>query len=308
MLQAAFQELWSELSSSLQWFLLSTESRLHWLFILSSIFLALLVWRHQRLPLASNWRKAFGWSVWTHPSSRIDALWLVMNRLLRRFMIIPVLGSSIVLAISINRWLYHLFGEGDLFYLPEIPLMILFTFCVFIVEDFSRFCLHLAYHKVPWLWRFHAVHHSAEVLTPLTLYRIHVLEMGINALRDLLVIGGVSGVFLYLFAGQISSWEIMGVGVLGFLFSALGANLRHSHVWLSYGVLERFFISPAQHQLHHSLAPEHHDKNFGTWLSLWDRLAGSYLSSQGQQHQVSFGLDEPAFSRSWWQQIKGWSR
>jgi len=82
---------------------------------------------------------------------------------------------------------------------------------------------------------------------------------------------------------------------LGFLFNALGANLRHSHIWLSFGSLERWFISPAQHQIHHSSAEADRDINFGTCLAIWDRLFGSHRRASITPISISFGLTpEPA--------------
>ena len=63
----------------------------------------------------------------------------------------------------------------------------------------------------------------------------------------------------------------------------MGSNLRHSHVGIQYWKwVEYIFISPAQHQLHHSIAKEHHDKNFGAALAIWDWLFGSL------HHSVDF--------------------
>jgi predicted lipoprotein len=80
------------------------------------------------------------------------------------------------------------------------------------------------------------------------------------------------------------------VDAIGFAWTLLGANLRHSHVWLSYGPrMERILLSPAQHQVHHSVDPRHYDRNYGTILSLWDWLGGSlYLTRE--REQLRFGL------------------
>lgn len=62
-----------------------------------------------------------------------------------------------------------------------------------------------------------------------------------------------------------------------------GANLRHSHVWISWGPwLEHVFISPAQHQIHHSNDPVHFDRNMGAFLAIWDRLFGTLQTARGQ--------------------------
>jgi sterol desaturase/sphingolipid hydroxylase (fatty acid hydroxylase superfamily) len=57
---------------------------------------------------------------------------------------------------------------------------------LFVVEDASRFLFHLASHRSPWLWELHKVHHSAEVLTPFTLYRLHPIEGFLNRSRGTL--------------------------------------------------------------------------------------------------------------------------
>jgi len=87
-------------------------------------------------------------------------------------------------------------------------------------------------------------------------------------------------------AGNMS----LGVNLLVFLFHVTGSNLRHSHVDIRYPRwLEHLLISPAQHQIHHSIAEEHYDKNFGAALAVWDWLFGSLHVSEGQ-HDLEFGL------------------
>ena len=79
----------------------------------------------------------------------------------------------------------------------------------------------------------------------------------------------------------------MGVDLLGFLLNAAGANLRHSHIWLSFGYAEKWFISPAQHQLHHSI--EHGHGNLGTYLACWDRILGTHIEAK-KKERLKFGL------------------
>ena len=175
---------------------------------------------------------------------------------------------------------------------------------IFLAEDFTRFFMHYLYHKVPLLWRFHAIHHSAEHMTPLTLYRIHTIEMILNSCRSLFVIGGISGVFVYVFNGQIQPYTILGVGAFSLLFNLAGANLRHSHVWLGFGRLERWFISPAQHQIHHSSAREHWDKNFGASLAVWDRMFGCWVASKDEV-VPRFGIHNKAVEQKISRQLLG---
>jgi sterol desaturase/sphingolipid hydroxylase (fatty acid hydroxylase superfamily) len=71
------------------------------------------------------------------------------------------------------------------------------------------------------------------------------------------------------------------------------ANLRHSHVRLSFGPLEGLFISPTQHQIHHSI--DHEDVNFGSCLAIWDRWFSTLVCSReiSVGKKLTFGLKEP---------------
>lgn len=271
------------------YYLIDSQKRIFWMYLLSSGLIALGLVLIRRGGVFDALKAAVSPKVWLAPSSRVDFYWFFTNHLIRILLVVPVLGGGLTLSISINRVLYQWFGAGDFWQLPDILLSVLFTVVLFVMEDLSRFLIHFAYHKIPFLWRFHAIHHSAIVLTPITLYRIHWLEMIINSVRSLIVIGGVSALFIYLFDNAIHPVTILGASVIGFLFNMAGANLRHSHVWLGYGWLERWVVSPAQHQVHHSIAREHIDKNFGATLAVWDRLFGVLVLSQDTRVE-GFGL------------------
>jgi sterol desaturase/sphingolipid hydroxylase (fatty acid hydroxylase superfamily) len=76
-----------------------------------------------------------------------------------------------------------------------------------------------------------------------------------------------------------------------FMFYMLGANLRHSHVWLPYPKwLSHILISPAQHQIHHSQLIHHHDKNFGLMFAIWDWIMGTLYVPKHRENYV-WGLD-----------------
>ena len=266
--------------------------RLYWVFILSSAMLAIIVVAYEKRSV--NWsniyRTLFNRQYWFNRSTLTDVSLGAGNSLLRILLLVPLLGSHLLITLWVARSLQKL-GDAPDWSLPFGVIAVIYTLTFFLVEDFSRFALHRCMHKVPWLWRLHKVHHSATVLTPLTLQRVHPLEMTLYYLRGMLVFGGVSGVFVYLFGRQLSGLDVLGVDLLGFIFNLLGANLRHSHIWLSFGQFERWFISPAQHQIHHSSLPEHHDKNFGTWLAIWDRSFNSHLLA-GTRKRLSFGLTQ----------------
>jgi len=107
--------------------------------------------------------------------------------------------------------------------------------------------------------------------------------------------------FVGLFGSKVDLLTIYGVNVFGLVFHSLGSNLRHSHIPIRYPlVIERIFISPAQHQLHHSRDPQHFDCNFGVVLAIWDRLIGSFHPSIDKE--ISFGLTtaDANYTKSIW--------
>lgn len=230
--------------------------------------------------------------LWLHPSALLDVKLLFAKALLRAALLAPLLVSTLAVTAAVAVALRQHLGAAPAALADFGPVTVgaVYTLVAFLADDATRFLLHRSMHRVPWLWELHKVHHSAQVLTPITLYRTHPIESALSALRGALVIGAVTGVFAWLFGDRVRGWEVLGVDALGFAWSLLGANLRHSHVWLSYGPrLEHLLISPAQHQVHHSDRPEHGERNYGTALALWDWLGGSLYVTR-RREALRFGL------------------
>lgn len=275
---------------------LDASSRIFWLFWLSSSLIAAAVLYCQPGSRGvSRWRRRLKVTLlnpryWLNRSTLVDLSCLTGNSALRAAVVIPLLGSHLALALVVARALQSSLGDAPDWQWPWWCIATTYTLIFFVVEDFSRFVLHMAMHKVPLLWRLHRLHHSATILTPLTLFRVHPVEMALYYARGLLVFGSVTGGFVYLFGARLSALDILGVDALGFLFNFFGANLRHSHIWLSFGRWEKWFISPAQHQIHHSRAPEHRDRNFGSALAVWDRWFGTCVPAGIPRQRLRFGL------------------
>ncbi len=181
-----------------------------------------------------------------------------------------------------------------------LPIRIAYAGAVLLAADFGFFLGHYIGHKVPLFWEFHKVHHSAEVLNPLTNFRFHPVDRVLLGFFIGLSTGVVKGAFGFAFPGGISEIALVNIGVL--LAFNLLANLRHSHVWLSYGwYASHVFSIPAQHQIHHGTAARHIDKNFGLMLSLWDWLAGClYIPRQREDIELGLTNGEHAQYDSLW--------
>ncbi len=132
----------------------------------------------------------------------------------------------------------------------------------FLAIDLLLYFLHKASHSFDCLWMFHKVHHNDPYLNVSTAFRIHLLEIGV-----------------------ITAMKAMLIVVLGIKGSLLVANeaiivfftmLHHSNIsFRGEQLLGRFIITPYLHRVHHSTRRNEHDRNYGTVLSLWDRLFGT---------------------------------
>lgn len=210
-------------------------------------------------------------------STALDVQLLIARQLLRAVGLVPAVASSFALAVAVvttlDRIAVPAFEAGPL-------AAATYTLLLFVCWDASRFATHWLMHRVPVLWSFHQVHHSAEALTPLTFHRVHPVESIVYQLRGVLVTGLLAGVFFWLFRADVQPWTVLGVHAIGWALNVVSGNLRHSEIWWSFGRLERWWISPAQHQIHHGRGTDH--VNFGTWLAVWDRLAGTWRRADVQ--------------------------
>jgi len=234
----------------------------------------------------------FNPKVWLHKSAQLDYQLFVINRLVRAFLWAPIILTMLPIAMGLSDILEWLFGIERVFYIDGAPVILVFTLVLFLFDDFTRFLLHFLLHKIPVFWEFHKVHHSAQVLTPMTVYRSHPVESFLYATRMAIAQGCAVGICYFLFGPTLSMADILGANVFIFLFNIMGSNLRHSHVkWRWGNIVEKWLISPLQHQIHHSRQVQFHDKNFGTALAIWDRLFGTLVLS-GNTRFLLFGLDK----------------
>ena len=275
-------------------YFLSPNQRVYWVYILSTLLIAtlylLLNPKEKRINMSRK--------LWLHPSAMLDYRYFFISFFIKAWLLLPLLIGVNEVMFFTQEQLSDLFGFYLYRGLDTTEVMLLFSVTLFVVSDFTRYWLHRFMHTIPVLWRVHSVHHSAKVLTPITFYRVHPIENILFGLRFSLTIGVVSGLFLYLFGGLLSLMDILGINALVFLFNLLGSNLRHSHIKLRYfRWLESIFISPYQHQIHHSTTA--YNYNFGGALALWDLWFGTLKYSADMRH-IKFGLDrQREFATVW---------
>ncbi|MFT6990358.1 MAG: sterol desaturase/sphingolipid hydroxylase (fatty acid hydroxylase superfamily) [Paraglaciecola sp.] len=86
---------------------------------------------------------------------------------------------------------------------PNEVIEVSYTVVLILAADLMRYFLHRLFHEIPLLRSFHKLHHTAEVMTPLTLYRSYPIEVMLSLLRNFLTIGLITGVFFMCSVSQL---------------------------------------------------------------------------------------------------------
>ena len=167
-------------------------------------------------------------------------------------------------------------GQGvlNLLYMPQW----LKVFLTVVFMDFMLYIWHLLNHEVPFLWRFHRVHHTDLNMDVSTATRFHTGELAISALI------------------KISLVYFLGASPLGVVIFesalVLCAQFHHSSLvvpaWFEkyYWLL---FVPPSMHRIHHSVIIKERDTNYGTIFSLWDRILNT-MKAQVDQSRIRIGV------------------
>jgi len=152
-------------------YLINTHQRIFWLYLLSSFLLALYISKKSGV-------KLFDKEIFLHSSAKLDYSYFFVALLLKALFIAPLLVGANEVALYTLKTIRYFFEYHERVVMNQTLLVLSYTFTLFIVSDFTRFLLHYAMHRYKFLWRFHSIHHSAEVLTPITYYRVHPVEGG----------------------------------------------------------------------------------------------------------------------------------
>jgi len=236
-------------------------------------------------------RMLFPKRIFLHESAKMDYLILLINNGLLFFLTISLVLTPAAIAEFIY-WLGAELGDGSTAGNTTLLHRIVFTLVLVLAWDFGATYSHYLKHTVPVLWEFHKVHHSAEVMTPATALRRHPVDVIVGAVVTTLSLGVATGLWYITIGKGTEAFTIFGAWAGIYLWRLLGYNLRHTHIWISYGDFwNRIFISPAQHQIHHSVEVRHYNKNFGHIFSFWDALFGT-LYLPRHEERVRFGIEE----------------
>jgi sterol desaturase/sphingolipid hydroxylase (fatty acid hydroxylase superfamily) len=156
-----------------------------------------------------------------------------------------------------------------------------------VLHDVAYFIFHRAQHRISWLWRFHAIHHSDPVMNTTTYARQHVLEGVFQSFLILLPM---------LLFFRLSPGQALAIGAI----SALLQFWIHADVPVHYGRLSLLLSSPLQHRWHHTRDAQHGETNFAGVFPWIDAIFGTYKAPD-PRIQINTGL----FDGTTWTDIAG---
>lgn len=178
----------------------------------------------------------------------------------------------VVLAAPVTAALWA--AEHGIGMLNAVPLPWWAAVAVSVVTlDLAIYGQHVAFHKVPWLWRLHRVHHTDLDVDVTTGVRFHPVEIALSLLIK-------SGVVLALGAPM--------AGVVAFeVLLNVTSLFNHGNVRLAPAldrIVRLLIVTPDMHRVHHSVLRYETDSNYGFNLSCWDRLFRTYRAQPEQGH------------------------
>jgi sterol desaturase/sphingolipid hydroxylase (fatty acid hydroxylase superfamily) len=158
-------------------------------------------------------------------------------------------------------------------FIDRMPWLMQFLLAI-VVADFAEWSIHWALHKVPFLWRFHSIHHSSKALDWIAGSRSHFVD-------DTLVRGFILVPLMLGFSQSII--------VAYLIFVTLHATWTHCNFGPNVKWLEQYVVMPRYHHWHHSSQKEAIDKNFAIHFPWIDRLFGTYYFPE--EWPAFYGLD-----------------
>ncbi|WP_070971464.1 sterol desaturase family protein [Vibrio sonorensis] len=183
-----------------------------------------------------------------------------------------------VLAFETAYWAMQ--NHIGIFYWLALPTWVEVVLGV-VLLDLAIYIQHLIFHRLPWLWRLHRMHHADQDIDVTTGARFHPIEILIS---------------MWIKIGVVIALGVSPLTVL--LFEILlnaSAMFNHSNAYLSLNLdkwLRKIVVTPDMHRVHHSQITRETHSNFGFCLSVWDRWFGTYIAQPEKGHdKVKIGID-----------------
>ncbi|WP_055448591.1 sterol desaturase family protein [Lacinutrix mariniflava] len=215
-----------------------------------------------------------------HDEWRTDLVYFIVSHLL-----IQIIG--VIVQFPVVNMFKNIGLEGFQATIQSIPF-IPQLFVALFVSDLFQYTSHYFFHKIPYLWRFHAVHHSTKHLDWLAGSRTHFF--------DLVVVRAMAFIPIYI-CGFSSSVFFTYIVIVSFQ-----AVLAHSNTRINFGFLKYLFVTPQYHHWHHSDNPKAYDKNFAIHFPFIDMIFGTYYD-EGDAWPESTGLGDVKYPKGFAKQF-----
>ena len=157
------------------------------------------------------------------------------------------------------------------------------------VFNLSQYWAHRAQHAIPWLWRFHAVHHSVRDMDSMNSYTHPIDSISWQLARSTLLLFIV-----------IDFQMLMWIGGM----IVIHDRFLHTRAKVNFGVFKNVLIDNRHHFIHHSTDPRDFDKNFSAWFTFWDKVFGTYAPPRDIS-LITTGLEDRKPPQTLWQFVSG---
>ena len=241
--------------------------------IIALLLIALL---ERVIPFRSGWNNNDG-------DVSNDAINLVITQTIIPRLFTPF--GYIILA-TVTAWLAAQMGNQ---LWPHHWHLIAQLFLALLIAEFGRYWVHRWAHTVPFLWRFHAIHHSPNRLYFLNAARFHPVEKIFFLLPETVpfILLGTNPETLGLYA----------------VFNSIHGLFQHSNIYLKLGWLNYIFSMAELHRFHHSKIIDESNKNYGNNLIFWDIIFGTFFYPK-EREVSTIGLYNPAYPKDYIGQLK----
>lgn len=162
-------------------------------------------------------------------------------------------------------------------------------FAIMFLTDLVQYWVHRLFHQIPALWRFHAVHHSAQHMDWMAGARMHFLEI--------LILRGTT-IFPMILLG-FSQGAVNAYVLVVYLF----ATFAHSNLGWRLKFMEKFLVTPRFHHWHHGIEKEAIDVNFAIHFPLFDKLFGTHHMPEEGRWPEGYGISGHPVPKGYWKQF-----
>jgi len=198
-----------------------------------------------------------------------DVFYLLFNGIVIRFGLLIVVGMAMLVTERLVPTSLTAAVQSQPIWLQAIEVLL--------VADVGFYLAHRTFHAVPFLWRFHAIHHSIEEMDWLAAHRVHPVDQILTKAASILPIFalGFSGEAVLIYV-LIYHWQSVFI---------------HSNTRIKFGPLRWLLASPQFHHWHHANERQAYDKNFAGQLPLLDLIGGTLYMPD--RMPAKYGVDEP---------------